>query len=144
MNINRRQAVQIGAVSAISYSRSPGANDRIGVGVIGTGNRGSYVMTVFQKNQDVEVRALCDVYAVRIDKAKERAPNTKSFSDHRQLLELKEIDAVLIGTPDHWHKDHAIDAMIAATAKVHRLTVVTRNVIDFAPFSVPTINPFAR
>jgi len=113
MIVNRRDAVRLGAVSALSYSRILGANDRIGVGVIGTGNRGSYVMSLFQKNQDVEVRALCDVYAVRIDKAQQKAPNTKAFNDHRQLLEWKEIDAVLIGTPDHWHKDHAIDAMNA-------------------------------
>jgi predicted dehydrogenase len=100
-------------MTAISYSRIPGANDRIGLGVIGTGGRGTYVMSLFQKNQDVEVRALCDVYAVRIDQAQQKAPNTKGFSDHRQLLELKEVDAVLVGSPDHWHKDHAIDAMNA-------------------------------
>ena len=100
-------------MTALSYSRIVGANDRIGLGVIGTGGRGTYVMSLFQKNQDVEVRALCDVYAVRIDQAQEKAPNTKAFGDHRQLLELKELDAVLIGSPDHWHKDHAIDAMNA-------------------------------
>ena len=100
-------------MTALSYSRIVGANDRIGLGVIGTGGRGTYVMSLFQKNQDVEVRALCDVYAVRIDQAQQKAPNTKGFADHRQLLELKELDAVLIGSPDHWHKDHAIDAMNA-------------------------------
>jgi predicted dehydrogenase len=90
-----------------------GANDRVGLGVIGTGGRGTYVMTVFQKNADVEVRALCDVYSKRIDEAQGKATGTKAFSDHRELLALKEVDAVLIGTPDHWHKDHAIDAMNA-------------------------------
>jgi len=100
-------------MTALSYSRIVGANDRIGLGVIGTGGRGTYVMSLFQKNQDVEVRALCDVYAVRIDQAQQKAPNTKASSDHRQLLELKELDAVLVGSPDHWHKDHAIDAMNA-------------------------------
>jgi len=70
-------------------------------------------LTLFQKNPEVEVRALCDVYARRIDEAQQRAPNTKTFGDHRQLLELKEIDAVLIGSPDHWHRDHAVDALNA-------------------------------
>lgn len=111
--VTRREAAKAAAISALSYSRILGANDRIGLGVIGTGSRGTYVMTVFQKNTDLEVRALCDVYAVRIDRAQQSAPNTKTFADHRKLLELKEIDAVLIGTPDHWHKDCAVDAMNA-------------------------------
>ncbi len=111
--ISRRDAAKAAAMTALSYSRVLGANDRIGLGVIGTGERGTYVMSLFQKNADVEVRALCDVYAARIDKAQEKAPNTKTFGDHRKLLELKEIDSVLIGSPDHWHRDHAIDAMNA-------------------------------
>lgn len=111
--INRRDAVTAAAVTAVSYSRILGANDRIGLGVIGTGQRGTYVMTVFQKNADVEVRAVCDVYAVRVDMAQQKAPGAKGFADHRQLLELKEVDAVLVGAPDHWHKALAIDAMTA-------------------------------
>ena len=111
--ITRRQAASSVALTALSYSRVAGANDRIGLGVIGTGGRGTYVMTAFQKNDDVEVRALCDVYRVRIDQAQQKAPGTKAFGDHRELLELKDVDAVLIGSPDHWHRDHAIDAMNA-------------------------------
>lgn len=111
--ITRREAAKAAAISALSYSRVLGANDRIGLGVIGTGERGTYVMTLFQKNPEVEVRALCDVYAVRLDEAQQKAPNTKTFGDHRRLLELKGVDAVLIGSPDHWHKQHAIDALNA-------------------------------
>lgn len=111
--ITRRDAAKAATLTALSYSRVLGANDRIGLGVIGTGERGTYVMSLFQKNADVEVRALCDVYAARIDKAQQKAPNTKTFADHRQLLELKEVDSVLIGSPDHWHRDHAVDAMNA-------------------------------
>ena len=111
--ITRRDAARGAAATALSYTRVRGANDRIGLGVIGTGNRGTHVMTLFQKNTDVEVRALCDVYAVHIDRAQEKAPQTKTFSDHRRLIELKEVDAVLVGSPDHWHRDHAIDCMEA-------------------------------
>jgi predicted dehydrogenase len=111
--ITRRDAAKAATITALSYSRVLGANDRVGLGVIGTGERGTYVMTLFQKNSEVEVRALCDVYAKRIDEAQQKAPSTKTFADHRQLLELKEIDAVLIGSPDHWHRDHAVDAMNA-------------------------------
>jgi hypothetical protein len=111
--ITRRDAAKAATITALSYSRVLGANDRVGLGVIGTGERGTYVMTLFQKNPEVEVRALCDVYPKRIDEAQQKAPNTKTFADHRQLLELKEIDAVLVGSPDHWHRDHAVDAMNA-------------------------------
>jgi predicted dehydrogenase len=111
VNVSRREFAA--GMTALSYSRVYGANERIGLGVIGTGNRGTYDMTVFQKNADLEVRALCDVYRKRIDEAQGKAPGTKAFTDHRELLDLKEVDAVLIGSPDHWHKDHAIDAMNA-------------------------------
>jgi predicted dehydrogenase len=111
--ITRRGVVKAAGFTALSYSRVSGANERIGLGVIGTGERGTYVMTSFQKNSEVEVRAVCDVYGARIDQAQSKAPGAKGFTDHRELLQLKEVDAVLIGSPDHWHKDHAIDAMSA-------------------------------
>ncbi|NUM99854.1 MAG: Gfo/Idh/MocA family oxidoreductase [Bryobacteraceae bacterium] len=111
--MTRRDAARTAGLTAFSYSRIRGANDRIGLGVIGTGSRGTYVMTLFQKNPGVEVRAICDVYGKRIEQALGRAPGAKTFIDHRELLRLKEVDAVLIGSPDHWHKDHSIDAMTA-------------------------------
>jgi predicted dehydrogenase len=111
--ITRRQAARTAAVTALSYSRILGANDRIGLGVIGTGGRGTYVMGLFHKNSDVEVRALCDVYPARFKEALAVAPNAATFGDHRKLLELRELDAVLIGSPDHWHKDHACDSLNA-------------------------------
>ena len=94
--ITRRQAVTGAAVSALSYSRILGANDRIGMGLIGCGNRGTYVMGLFQKNADVELRALCDVYPARFEESKKSAPEARTFADHRKLLELPEVDAVLI------------------------------------------------
>jgi predicted dehydrogenase len=111
--ISRRQAISGAAVTALSYSRILGANDRIGLGVVGTGERGTYVMTQFQKNADLEVRAVCDVWGDRLDKAQQKAPGTRRFGDHRELLALKEVDAVLVGTPDHWHHNVAIDALNA-------------------------------
>ncbi len=111
--MTRREVGRTAAVSALSYTRILGANERIGLGVIGTGGRGVHVMTKFQLQPEVEVRALCDVYAVRLDQAKEKAPQARTFAYHEKLLELKEVDAVLIGSPDHWHKQHAVDAMQA-------------------------------
>jgi predicted dehydrogenase len=111
--ITRREATRTAAITALSYSRILGANDRIGMGLIGSGSRGTYVMGLFRKNPDVELRAVCDVYPARFKEALANAPDTRTFGDHRKLLELAEVDAVLIGSPDHWHKDHSIDAMNA-------------------------------
>jgi predicted dehydrogenase len=101
------------AMTAGSYSRVAGANDRINLGLIGCGGRGLGVMGIFQKNPAIQVTAVCDIYGVQIDRARQRAPEARSFTDHRKLLEMKEVDAVLIGTPDHWHAAIAIDALNA-------------------------------
>jgi len=101
----------VGAMTAASYSRVLGANDTVQLGVIGPGDRGTYVMTRFQRDPKVHVAALCDIYSEHIDRAKQHAPDAKSFSDHRKLLEEKDLDVVLIATPDHWHAMTAIDAL---------------------------------
>ncbi len=101
------------ALTAGSYSRVLGANDRINLGVVGCGGRGLGVMGTFQKNPVVAVTAVCDVYGVQIDRALQKAPQARGFTDHRKLIEMKEVDAVLVGTPDHWHAAVAIDALTA-------------------------------
>jgi predicted dehydrogenase len=101
------------AMTALSYSRVFGANDRIQLGLIGCGERGRGDMGKFVKAGNVDVAAVCDIYGVQIDHAKQVAPNAKTFTDHRKLLELKEVDAVLIGVPDHWHAATAMDALNA-------------------------------
>ena len=101
------------ALPALSYLRVLGANDRIGLGVIGCGNRGRHVMNHFIATAQAQVFGLCDVYAARIDQARSNAPDAKDFVDHRKLLEMKELDAVLIATPDHWHAATTIDAVNA-------------------------------
>lgn len=100
------------AVTASSYSRVRGANDRLQIGVIGCGTRGNGDMGGFLK-LGAAVTAVCDVYSEQIDRAKRLAPDARSFSDHRRLLESKDVDAVLIATPDHWHAATAIDALNA-------------------------------
>ncbi len=110
-----------------------GANDKIRVGFIGVGNRGTQLMHLFMEQPDCEVAALCDVYepyvtrdfsAVheryvkdmkeKIPRMGEKFPNkVKTFKDYRLLLEDNDIDAVCIGTPDHWHALQTIDAIDA-------------------------------
>lgn len=111
----RRRFLQTSAFSttAASYRRVWGANERVRLGLIGAGGRGRGVMGTFQKTGQVDVTAVCDVFAERVDQAQSQAPGAKGFADHRKLLESKEVDAVLIATPDHWHAETAIDALNA-------------------------------
>ena len=101
------------AATALSHSRILGANERVQLGVIGCGSRGASVMKNFQKVGDVDVTALCDVYGAQLDLAKQSASRAKTFKDHRRLLETKDLDAVLIAVPDHWHIATTIDALNA-------------------------------
>lgn len=78
------------------------------MGLIGCGGRGTSDLEDFMKNDDVKVIALCDPDSSRLEKTAkdvekkyDKAPQT--FGDYRKLLELKDLDAVLVGTPDHWH-----------------------------------------
>ena len=101
------------AATALSHSRILGASERVNLGVIGCGGRGVGNMNNFLKLGTVDVTALCDVYGTHMARAKESAPNAKTFADHRKLLELKDVDAVMIATPDHWHLETTIDGLAA-------------------------------
>ena len=101
------------AATALSYSRVFGANDRVQLGLIGCGERGRSDMGKFIKAGNTDVVALCDIYGAQIDRAKQDAPNARSFTDHHALLALKDVDVVLIAVPDHWHAAIATDALNA-------------------------------
>ncbi len=118
MPLSRRQLVRLGGqaaatFTAASYSRIMGANDKIQLGLIGAGGRGTYVCKVFNNTQQVTVGAVAEVWGDRLDKTLTTYPGAKGFTDHRKLLEMKSLDAVLIATPDHWHAGCAIDALNA-------------------------------
>ena len=115
MSMERRDWIRGAAVAltAASYNRVLGANDKMNLGVIGCGDRGELDLSQFQKDPNVNVAALCDVYSTKIDKLRGKAPNAKDYKDHRRLLEQKDLDMVLIATPDHWHAACAIDALNA-------------------------------
>jgi predicted dehydrogenase len=89
--------------SANASARPQGANDRLVVGVIGTGRMGRENLEDFMKQQDVEIAALCDVYVPNLDLAAEMAPGAEKQRDFRRVLDRKDIDAVIVATPDHWH-----------------------------------------
>ncbi|MBZ2186682.1 MAG: Gfo/Idh/MocA family oxidoreductase [Bryobacter sp.] len=115
MSSTRRDLLRLGgaAFSAASYSRILGANDKIHLGLIGAGGRGVYVTRVFAETKQVNVTAVAEVWGDRRDKVMTTYPGAKGFVDHRKLLEEKQLDAVLIATPDHWHAGCTIDALNA-------------------------------
>ncbi len=90
-----------------------GANERIRLGVIGIGARGSEITQLAMACPGVEVVAFADVYTRRLDDAKKFAPNAATYLDHRRLLEDRSIDAVLIATPQHLHCEHFVNALSA-------------------------------
>jgi predicted dehydrogenase len=110
-----RSAVAAGlTLSAASWNKVLGANERVRLGVIGTGLRGGDVMSVFQKYPEVDVVALSDCYTQHLNQALQKTEGkAKTYSDYRALLDSKDVDAVLIATPDHWHTRMAIDAVHA-------------------------------
>ena len=93
------------AMTAASYSRVLGANERVNIGFIGYGLIGRQHMTDFKKMPDVNLAALSDVYAPRMDEgiAYMGNPSAKRYPDFRKMLDDKEIEGVVVATPDHWH-----------------------------------------
>jgi predicted dehydrogenase len=106
--------VGLGLLSAHSIGRVHGANDRIRVGIIGAGGRGRSVLTSFKKLPNVDLVAVCDVYETHQNLALKiaNAGATTSY-DYRDLLNSKDIDAVINATPDHWHSKILLDAVEA-------------------------------
>src|ERR1700746_2457830 len=90
--------------TAAGYSRILGANDRVGMGYIGLGNRGDQVHDAFLEHGDAQTRAVCDLRADYLDLAVKKSRATpKRYADYKKLLEDKDVDAIVIATPDHWH-----------------------------------------
>ncbi|MBI4890953.1 MAG: Gfo/Idh/MocA family oxidoreductase [Acidobacteria bacterium] len=125
---NRRQFAAGAAATALASSamakttaktnpaRVIGANDKINVAVIGVGGRGFYVADRFDKYAQTEkpgacqIVGVCDVYQKRVTAAKERFKCMGTL-DYREILENKDVDAVVVATPDHWHAPIALAAM---------------------------------
>jgi predicted dehydrogenase len=106
--MTRRQfSIAMGAGTALSASRVFGANDRLRLGLIGSGGRGREDWATFLKESDVEPVAVCDVYEnflnQGISMAAKAGGNAAGHKDYRRLLDRKDVDAVIVATPDHWH-----------------------------------------
>ncbi len=117
-DIKRRQflkgaAATAAVVAVLPTSRVLGANDRVRLGAIGFGGRGQEDMREALKLVNVEFVAVADVYNRRHDEAKQLTPGVKMFTDHRKLLDLKDVDAVIVASPLHIHGRHFLDTIAA-------------------------------
>lgn len=93
------------------------ANDHIQLALIGSGIQGIYDTTAALKVDGIKLVAACDLYDGRLDRAKELWGNDIfTTRDYRKILERKDVDAVIIATPDHWHQKITIDALNAGKA----------------------------
>ncbi|MFN8005651.1 MAG: Gfo/Idh/MocA family oxidoreductase [Terriglobia bacterium] len=118
--VGRRKFVKglsmAGASAVVATSRTRpvlGANDRVVMGIIGSGGMGRNHLNK-TKSLNIEWVAVADVYDINLQKGLEIVGTTaKGYSDYRQLLDRKDIDAVLIATPEHWHHDHLLAALKA-------------------------------
>lgn len=93
------------------------ANDNIQLGLIGCGIQGIYDTRAALEVPGVRLTGVCDLYAGRLERATELWGKDLFLTrDYRKLLERKDIDAVIVAVPDHWHKQITIDAMRAGKA----------------------------
>ena len=124
--LSRRTFLQRGAAAGLAVAGLPcilpsarlaagqSAAERISLGHIGVGGRGGSLLGAALGRQDVSVAAVCDVDRNHLDAAvKATSGKAKGFSDYRKILDMKDIAAVVIAAPDHWHAVASINAMAA-------------------------------
>lgn len=116
--MKRRNFLKAAALTAASSQRVRGANERVRIALIGSGGRGkSVARQIVEGSVNVEYAAFCDLLDSQAEQARQEFGGTAAaYRDFRDVLDLKEIDAVHIATPDHWH---AIPAVTACRAGKH-------------------------
>lgn len=118
--MNRREFLKTTTLAAAATSLVPeafatqAASDKVRVGVLGSGARAQELMRQSLQLPGVELTAVSDAYRGRAERAQAMTEGTaRIFADYREILDSKEIDAVLIGSPDHWHRQMSLDALSA-------------------------------
>lgn len=122
MTQNRRRFLKKSATllaTPLAYGFAPSffipknPNKVLGIGIIGTGSRGTGLLKILQSMEGIEVRGLCDVLSFRLDRASAIATQAATYTDHKKLLNNKSIDAVIISSPLNTHATIAMDAVDA-------------------------------
>jgi predicted dehydrogenase len=113
---SRRQFIgtmATGLATTLASQTVLGANDRVRLGIIGTGARGVDLLRWASACPNVEVAALADIYAKSLEDAQRLAPVARTHRDYRSLLDDKSIDAVIIATPPHLHGEQFVQSLEA-------------------------------
>ncbi|UCD30649.1 MAG: Gfo/Idh/MocA family oxidoreductase [Planctomycetota bacterium] len=111
----------VGILAAKSYARILGANDRLNVAIVGCGHiaNAAHLQALLPMRQagEVDILAVCDVYEKRArdfqDQIKAAGGKAKLYHDYREALAIKDVDYVLIATPEHWHARQILDSLEA-------------------------------
>jgi predicted dehydrogenase len=112
--VKRRDFLTTAAGTLLAGSRALGANDRVRVGLIGTGGRCMYLAQLLDSLPANEIVGACDINELRRYAAVGTVGHqAKPVSDYREILDRNDIDAVVIGAPDHWHVRMTLDAVAA-------------------------------
>ena len=99
-----KATIAAAVTTAASADRVFGANQRVQLGLIGVGTRGDQVLSGFLEHSDCQIAAVCDLYQPYREYAASRIDSRpEQFSDYRKMLDRKDLDAIVIATPDHWH-----------------------------------------
>src|SRR5947208_13169316 len=114
----RREFVQqtmLGAAALLAYppARVWGANDRVRVGMIGVGGRGQELLKQVVAVPNLQLAAIADIYSRRCDEARQSVQGLEALDDHRRLLDMKDLDAVIVASPLHLHARHFLDTLAA-------------------------------
>lgn len=110
--MDRRDFLKSGSLTAPAVLAQRNPNDRIGVAMIGVGTRGIYLLERVQECPNTEIRLICDLYDSNIARAQKMAFNKQAAitKEWEKAIESKDIDAVVIATPDFWHAPMAVRA----------------------------------
>ncbi len=120
--LNRRDFIKRAGLSTVTAglattgvtAKAVAPSDKVRIGVIGAGRQGLGNLGAFAKQPDVEIAAICDVYEPNLQKGlKATDGKAKNYKDFRELLDRRDIDAVIVATPDHWH---ALQTVVACQA----------------------------
>src|SRR5215204_4930839 len=114
MNLDRRQFL-LGTSAAAKLASGQDVVGRVPTAMIGTGNRGSFVLKGILEQPNARVVALCDLKPDRLDTAATSAARDKpaTYADWRRIIDRKDIDAVFVATPPHLHSEMAVAALQA-------------------------------
>jgi predicted dehydrogenase len=117
------------ATTAAAYSQVRGANERIRIGIIGCGGQARDHMrnlVKMRESDNIDILNVCDIYTKRADAAAE-VTGGKIVKDYRSILDNKDVDYVLIATPEHWHANMIVDA-IGAGKHIYTEKPMTRTI----------------